>query len=319
MPPLSQSDNGSRGRPGKNCLFSGAMRNLTIILVLIIRCLGPSLFGGIEVSASIIMKIQVENPSETESQTVPVKVYLPKEVNPKDLIDLGGLKLDYDPDMGMYYVHDGVKLGPGKSITKKVEMEDVWVFKEEELSSVVNEAKEMARKLEGSPYAIEAAALVLGIEEKVQEIAKKQEETADNPREHIRAYRQGITVMNTLKEDVSELDRLERESSGENGQGKDLMAKGASPDAGDTDAKIALGPASDGPPESGAALGRSISMTTAWRIIFVILAFLGALSGVFFMTWRRLVGATTNSEPQGLPLSTGEEGTENKLAGPQQE
>ncbi len=295
------------------------MRNLAITLVLIIGCLGPTLYGGIEVSASVIMKIQVENPSEKEKQTVPVKVYLPKEVNPKDLIDLGGLKLDYDPDMGMYYVHDSVELGPGKSMVKKVEMEDVWVFKEEELSSFVNEAKEMAKQLEGSPYATEAAALVLGIEEKVQGILKKQEETADNPREHIRAYRQGIALIDTVKEDVSDMDRLEREISGKNGQGKDVMAKGASPDAGDTDSKIALGPASDGPPESGAALGRSISMTTAWRIIFVILAFLGALSGVFFMTWRRLVGATTNSEPQGLPLSTGEEETENKLGGPQQE
>lgn len=295
------------------------MRNLAITLVLIMGCLGPTLYGGIEVSASVIMKIQVENPSEKEKQTVPVKVYLPKEVNPKDLIDLGGLKLDYDPDMGMYYVHDSVELGPGKSMVKKVEMEDVWVFKEEELSSFVNKAKEMAKQLEGSPYATEAAALVLGIEEKVQGILKKQEETADNPREHIRAYRQGIALIDTVKEDVSDMDRLEREISGKNGQGKDVMAKGASPDAGDTDSKIALGPASDGPPESGAALGRSISMTTAWRIIFVILAFLGVLSGVFFMTWRRLVGATTNSEPQGLPLSTGEEETENKLGGPQQE
>ena len=295
------------------------MRNLAITLVLIMGCLGPTLYGGIEVSASVIMKIQVENPSEKEKQTVPVKVYLPKEVNPKDLIDLGGLKLDYDPDMGMYYVHDSVELGPGKSMVKKVEMEDVWVFKEEELSTFVNKAKEMAKQLEGSPYATEAAALVLGIEEKVQGILKKQEETADNPREHIRAYRQGIALIDTVKEDVSDMDRLEREISGKNGQGKDVMAKGASPDAGDTDSKIALGPASDGPPESGAALGRSISMTTAWRIIFVILAFLGALSGVFFMTWRRLVGATTNSEPQGLPLSTGEEETENKLGGPQQE
>jgi len=84
------------------------MRNLAIILVLIIGCLGPTLYGGIEVSASVIMKIQVENPSDKEKQTVPVKVYLPKEVNPKDLIDLGGVKPDYDPDMGMHYVHDGI-------------------------------------------------------------------------------------------------------------------------------------------------------------------------------------------------------------------
>jgi len=171
------------------------MRNLAIILILIVSSFSLSFFGGMEAAASIILKMQVTNPSESESQSVPVKVYLPKEVSPKDIIDLGNLKLDYDPDTGMYYVHDTVELGPGQSVTKKVEMEDVWVFTEEQLESFVNESKVMAKELEGSPYAAEAAALVVGIEEKVVGILKRQEETAANPREHIQAYRQGITLI----------------------------------------------------------------------------------------------------------------------------
>ncbi len=66
-------------------------------------------------------------------------------------------------------------------------------------------------------------------------------------------------------------------------------------------------------------------MTTAWRIIFAILAFLAILSIIFFMTWLRRVqggGGATESKQQGAPLSTGLEGAEgtgDKIGSPQSE
>jgi len=287
------------------------MRNLTIILFLIVSSLSPSFFGGMEAAASVVLKMQVANPSGTESQSVPVKVYLPKEVSPKDILDLGNLKLDYDPETGMYYVHDTVELGPGQSVTRGVEMEDVWVFTEEQLDSFVNESKEMARALEGGPYAAEAAALVVGIEEKVAGILKRQEETAANPREHIQAYRQGLTLISTIEQDVAALETLKLDSGAGEGQGKDLSGK----ESGDSNSRIIL-LSSSGAPEGGAPLGRSISMTTAWRIIFAILAFLAVLSVIFFMTWHRLQRTIMVNEQQAVPLPTGlqeVEGTENSI------
>ncbi len=296
------------------------MRTLTIILFLIVSSLSPCFFGGMEAAASVVLKMLVANPSETESQNVPVKVYLPMEVSPKDIIDLGNLKLDYDPDTGMYYVHDTVELGPGQSVTKKVEMEDVWVFTEEQLETFVNESKEMARELQGGAYAAEAAALVVGIEEKVAGILKRQEETAANPREHIQAYRQGITLISTIEQDVAALETLKLYAGGGEGEGQGLSAKESISGSGDSSSRIALR-SSSGAPEGGAPLGRSISMTTAWRIIFAILAFLAVLSGIFFMTWHRLQGTTMENEQQAVPLPTGlqeVEGAENKF-GPRPE
>ncbi len=296
------------------------MRTLTIILILIVSSLSPSFFGGMEAAASIVLKMLVSNPSKTESQSVPVKIYLPKEVSPKDIIELGDLKLDYDPETGLYYVHDTVELGPDQSVTKKVEMEDVWVFTEEQLESFVNESKEMVKELEGGPYAAEAAAVVVGIEEKVAGILKRQEETAANPREHIQAYRHGITLISTIEQDVAALETLKLYSGGGEGEGKSLSAKESISGSGDSDSRIALY-GSSGAPEGGAPLGRSISMTTAWRIIFAILAFLAVLSGIFFMTWHRLQGTTMENEQQAVPLPTGlqeVEGAENKF-GPRPE
>jgi hypothetical protein len=273
-------------------------------------------------SGSVILKILVVNPSQTETQTIPVKVFLPKEVSRKDIIDLGDLELEYDPETGMYSVQSELTLEPGQSMTKMVEMEDIWVFTEEELSSFVSQAKEMAGRLEETPVAEEAAARVLGIKQKVQEILKRQEDTAVKPGEHIRAYRQGITVITTIEQDLSALERLKQEASGGEGQGKGLPAKGSFLDSGDSDSRIAVVAGSGGPPEGGAPLGRSISMTTAWQIIFAILAFLAVLSVIFFMTWHRRLGVTMEREQQAVPLSTGSpgvKGSEDKFEGPQPE
>ena len=282
------------------------MKTLRVLLLFFLVCASTPVLAGIAMGASVIMKIQVENPSKTDSQTVPVKVYLPKEVSPKDIIDLGDLKLDYDPETGLYYVHNSVGLEPGQSVVKKVEMADVWVFTEEQLNSFVNEAKEMASQLAGTPYAAEASAVVIGIEEKIQGILKRQEETADRPSEHIRAYRQGISLINTIRQDVAALERLQQDTSGGEDQQKGPDSKDALAGLGNSDSRIPLlGPG--GVPEGGAPLGRSISMTSAWRIIFAILGFLGILSAVFFMTWHRLL-----SKQQGMPLQ-GMEEAENKF------
>ena len=282
------------------------MKTPWVVLLLILGYASTPALVGIAMGASVILKMQVKNPSKTDSQTVPVKVYLPKEVSPKDIIDLGDLKLDYDPETGMYYVHNSVDLKPGQSMVKSVEMADVWVFTEEQLNSFVKEAKEMASQMAGTPYGAEASALVIGIEEKVQGILKRQEETADRPSEHIRAYRQGISLINTIQEDILALERLQQDTSGGEDQQKGPDSKDALAGLGDADSRIPL-LGSGGVPEGGAPLGRSISMTAAWRIIFAILGFLGVLSVVFFMTWHRLL-----SKQQGMPVQE-LEGTENKF------
>lgn len=319
------------------------MKILTIILVLIISTLGSPFIGGIEVSASVVLKIRVENPSKTEAQTVPVKVYLPKEVNPKtDIMDLGGLKLNYDTATGTYYVHGEVPLGPGESVNKAVEMKDVWVQSEEELSEKLEEAKEIARQLEGTPYEEEGEALVSEVKKKIELILKNQEETANNPGERIRTFRQGVQSLASVEQDISQLGQLKLEASvgetlkkdlsakkeeseeasaeKEKESGKETSAKESDSESEGAESTIPVGAGADEPPETVAPLGRSISMTTAWQIIFGILIFLGVLSAVAFMSWQRLAGVNSQKEQQGEPLVTEDQvakGSESSVSGSQ--
>jgi len=183
-------------------------------------------------SGSVILKILVVNPSKTETLTIPLIVKLPKEVSPEDIIDIGDLRLDYDMESGLYTVKNDLTLEPGQSMTKFVRMEDIWLFEEERLFSLVVEAEEVASRLEDTPFAEEAAALVAVIEGQIEEIIRKQEETTDSPGAHIRAYRQGLTTVATIKQDLSEMDSLGQESSKIEVPGKGLLAEGSALESG---------------------------------------------------------------------------------------
>ena len=335
------------------------MKILTIILGLIISTLASPIIGVIEVSASVVLKIRVENPSKTEAQKVPVKVYLPKEVNPKtDIIDLGGFKLNYDTSTGTYYVYGEVPLGPGESVEKVVEIKDVWVQSEEDLSAMLEEAKEAARQLEGTPYEAEGEDLVNEVKEKIKQILKQQEENANNPGDRIRSFRQGVQSLASVEQNMSQLGQLKLEASvgetlkkerlvkkeeseeasaekkkekeieiememgkeKEKENGKGGSVKEADSEIDGAESTIPVGAGADEPPETVAPLGRSISMTTAWQIIFGILIFLGVLSAVAFMSWQRLAGVNSQKEQQGEPLATeiqGAKGSESSVSSAQ--
>jgi hypothetical protein len=270
------------------------MTRRLVSFVLVLTTALPGL--AVAQMGSVILNINVVNPSEKEAQTVPVKVYLPKEATPKDVKDPGGLKVDYDPDTGMYYVHGEVMLEAGQSVTRTVRMEDIWVFAEEQLVAFVNQAKERARKLTDPSAAQEAAGIVQRIEDKVQAILTRQKDTDGKPADRIQAYRQGLSVITTIEQDLAALEKLGQEAPERDG-------KEASKER---DSRLALLAGSGDAPEEGAPLGRSISMTTAWRIIFAILVFLGALSAVFFLTWHRLLRVTVVREQHAVPLVQGD-------------
>jgi hypothetical protein len=104
----------------------------------------------------------------------------------------------------------------------------------------------------------------------------------------------------TIEQDLEALDKLKPDPPWRDGK--------ARPDSREEDSRLALLAGDGDSPEGGAPLGRSISMTTAWRIILSILAFLGALSGVFFLTWHHLLRVTVGREQEAVPLVQGDSG-----------
>src|SRR4030042_4418374 len=78
---------------------------------------------------TVKFRIITANPSSIRRQRVPIKVYLPEEVKPEDIMDLGGLALEFDPAQSLYYVFkDDLYLDPSKVSSYEVEVKDIWLI-----------------------------------------------------------------------------------------------------------------------------------------------------------------------------------------------
>ncbi len=158
---------------------------------------------------SVIVKILVTNPSSHDKKTVPVKAYLPKRVTPKDIKTLSGLKVTHDAEKDLYFVHGDVVLGPGETVIKAVEINDIWLVPEKELAGYVTEAKARAGRLAKTPSAGRASVLASAIETQAAEIVKRQDETTALPDKHIQAYEKAQVVVGQITRDLADLARLE--------------------------------------------------------------------------------------------------------------
>jgi hypothetical protein len=105
------------------------------------------------VLASVSVNIVVANPSSTEKQTVPVRYILPSEIDKNDILDAGGLEIDYDISAGAYCVAGNVELGPSETKTYKIVINDVWKVQEADIAKLkkilddkVNSIKEDEQK-----------------------------------------------------------------------------------------------------------------------------------------------------------------------------
>jgi len=174
------------------------VRTIVIILGLI-----PFLFlRAINVEASIVLKVIGVNPSPTHTQKIPMKVYLPKEVKPENIIDKGDLEIGYDDQQGSYYVYGEYELGPGEVLEREVEMEDIWVIPEREILLLKTEIEKIADLLEGTNLEEKMSFLKETMEEKLDRIIESQKIPEANPQRHISNYRENTKLLEEVKKDL---------------------------------------------------------------------------------------------------------------------
>ena len=227
-------------------------RWIVLILAGIIFCfLTPEL-----TEASIVLKTMVVNPSKTKTQTAVLKAYLPKEAKPEDIVDLGDLKIDYDIEKTLYYVYKEFDLEPGESVSRSIEIKDVWIISQSELDSLTGRAKELVEALKKTAYFDTAVTLQQDIEEKSSEVLDKQERAMDAlPQTHIAVYRDNVEALDSIKTVLARLEKMVIES------------------------KVAAGVATE-----------KVSVRATWWVILGVIVALGLLSLAFFIIWHRQAG-----------------------------
>ena len=66
-------------------------------------------------TGTIKFRLMAVNPSKTKTQKINLMTYLPAEIQQRDVLDSGGLELEYDAQKSAYYVFkNGVELAQSR-------------------------------------------------------------------------------------------------------------------------------------------------------------------------------------------------------------
>ena len=151
--------------------------------------------------ASITMRIMAVNPSDSE-QTVPVKVYLPLEVKPENVLDKNGLEVAYDDQQGSYYVYGEFLLKPKESLEKEIELKDVWVIEKPQIALLRQDAKDVLESFKKTNYLQRAQIISQGIDKKLKDVEEMQDISSASPGSKISNYRNSLSLLNSAKADL---------------------------------------------------------------------------------------------------------------------
>jgi len=233
----------------------------------------------------LVLKLMVVNPSQKFSQTFSLKAYLPDEVKPEFIIDSDGLDVDYDSAKSAYYVHKKIELEVGESVVKSIKIKDIWYVTEETLNEYTSQAHELIKKLRGSDYEERGRLLIINIETLLLQIYESQNDKTQTPDQHISTYRDNVKKMKDVEMDLMMLRRFSANS------GSDLGFLGSMGSSGGSLPLPLPSFLTKGESESG--LGRAnnnranqISPVVLWRLIFLVLGFMGIVSLLFFGVWH---------------------------------
>ena len=228
-------------------------RKLIILVILILLWTMSHELWTPSAQASIVLKTLVVNPSESKTQKALLKAYLPEEVKPEDVVDLGDLEIDYDIEKALYYVYKEFELEPGESVSRSIEIKDVWLISRAQLDSLTGRTRELVEALKKTAYFDTALTLQSDIEEKSGEVLDKQEKALDAlPQTHIAVYRENTAMLGSMKTMLAGLEKMFVES------------------------KIAAGAATE-----------KISIKATWWVILGVIIALGLISFIFLIIWQR--------------------------------
>lgn len=226
------------------------------------------------------LRVVAVNPSAEKSRTVPIRIDLPQEITPQQVVDPGELEIEYDEEHSTYYVYKAdVTLAPKQTKVFEVLVQDVWFVPEPQLEALKSQTQLVLKRLERSEYYDSAKQLGESIVGRLNEIQKGQSDETISRKQRIGAYRRNLQAVEEIKEDLARMEKL-------------LSFAGGPP---------VLEMLEESPLRSDAP-----STTTTWLVIFLIVIFMGLLAGQFFFTWQRRVKIASNfaeEEPSALGTS----------------
>ena len=226
-------------------------------------------FGAEKPRDPVILRVVTVNPAVDKTQEIPIRIDLPAEVTPKDVIDAGELRVEYDEDKKSYYVFkEKISLAPKEARVFEVVVKDLWFVPQDKLDGLRNYTGLVMGRLEKTEYADSARKIADSILARLGDIETTQNDESVSRKTRIGNFRYHTRTLAEIKEDLARMEKL---LSFTGGPPVPEMLK---------ESKLK----SDAP-----------SNTTTWLVIFMILVFLGLLGGQFFFTWNRRISASRDA------------------------
>lgn len=157
--------------------------------------------------SEIKIKFIALNPSDKDKRILPIRFDLPQEIKPEDVINSGGLDIEYDVDYDCYYVSGEAELGPKEGRTYEIEVRDVWKISSDKLDLLRRHVEDKIKSMESDPsYAI-AKTLKDSIVERLDKIADSQSE--DKPiNDRVEAFGSNQKIVETIENDILVLEGI---------------------------------------------------------------------------------------------------------------
>lgn len=205
-----------------------------------------------ESSRPLIVRITVRNVSPTEARRLTIRRDLPAELRLDDILDAGELEARRDPTTGLCYVYkENVDIPPNESVSYDVLVRDRWNVNGPRIAAVKESAMALLTVASAAgkyPSVIETLRRIIA---DLEELEAEKGPTELNE-QYVDFYRRQARRIDELETQIMRIEAALKP--------KPKTAK--------------LGFA-----------GKPPSEKTTWRIIYIILVFLGIFSFLFFIRW----------------------------------
>lgn len=238
-----------------------------------------SLSGG---TGIIELKIKVVNPSKKRRQITPVRYALPAEISPRYIVDGNGLNMAYDFDKQCFYLYqDDLELDPEQSREYIVKVRDIWSISDTELTALRSHTDNIMSLFQDTEYLTRAQASADKINANIDEITRTQAAEV-SAMEHIAHYRDNIKLLREAKKMIAELEKLISQRGVTAGVTVKWPEEGG---GGGPMARKARGYKGLDLIANSIFKGQAPTVATTWKVIFVIIGFIGIVAAFFFALW----------------------------------
>jgi hypothetical protein len=204
----------------------------------------PASFG------EAVVKISVMNSSTVQAKKIQVRRELPPEVTLDDVIDAGGLSVQYDSKDKLTYVYaDSLEVGPMETKTFDVRIRDKWNINGPRFDFLQEKIGALRITTSGRTSLAAVENMLNDAESRLTAAAAEKGPDALSPA-YIAFYRRQSDRLDSIEQDLNRIDSALRPL--------------------DTKRGFAI-PAPD--------------KKTTWLVIYAILGFLAVLSLLFFFRW----------------------------------